>query len=82
MNQNLTIVTSAVHGQYILNMYFVDPYVQMVPNWSEILHDTPTQNIINIYLWKKNLVEHVLVGVNPYGKVRNCGTAASNYKAS
>jgi hypothetical protein len=32
-NQNLTSVTSTVQGYHILDMFFfVDPYVQMVPN--------------------------------------------------
>ena len=30
----------------------VDPYVQMIPDWSKYLHDTQTQHIINIYCWK------------------------------
>ena len=32
MNQNTTFVTSAVWGQHFLNMFFVDPYVQMIPS--------------------------------------------------
>ena len=34
MNQNMTFVISAVSGKHILYMCFVDPYVQVIPNWS------------------------------------------------
>jgi hypothetical protein len=50
-------------------MFFVEPYVQMIPNWSENLHDTQTQHILNIY-HSQILVRHVLVGVNPCEKCR------------
>ena len=42
-------------GQHTLNMFFVGPYVQIIPNWFEKLHDIHMQ----IY------IGHVLVGVNP-----------------
>ena len=30
---------------------FVDPYVQIIPNWSENLHDTQMQHILNNYYY-------------------------------
>ena len=58
----------------------VDPYVQMIPNWPEYLHETQTYNILNIFCWILKL--HMCWWCKSMWKVHNCGTATSNYKAS
>ena len=48
-------------------MFFDDPYVQMIPDWFENMHDTQMQHILNIY-YSKILVGHVYVCIDPCGK--------------
>ena len=38
-------------GQHIPSMFIIDPYVQMIPNWSKNVRDTQMQHILNIYHW-------------------------------
>ena len=57
---------------YILNMFLVDPYVQMFPNWFENLHNNSNARHVQ-HLPVEFLVGHVLVGVNP---CRRCAVVA------
>ena len=61
-------------------MFFFYPYVQMLPNWSKNLHDTQTQQILNIYYW--NFLLDNVGGCKSMWKVHSCGTTASNCKAT
>ena len=51
MNPYWTFVPSAVLGQQILNMFLVEPYMQMIPSGFENLRDTQTQHILNNHHW-------------------------------
>ena len=35
----------------VVLLLLYDPYVQIIGNWFENLHDTWTQQILNIYRW-------------------------------
>jgi hypothetical protein len=43
----------------------------------KFLHSDPPEHLLS-----KNIVGHVLVGVNSHGKLPNCDTVVSNCKAS
>ena len=49
---------------YPIHFFFVDPYVQMIPNWFQITLDATYPK----HLPLECLVGHVLTGVNPCGR--------------